>query len=265
MEAFIFIFIVAGIIFYFYTRSSTPKQTSRNKPKAQNTKQPDTKEWLLKRWELAEEHRKQGDQSIFRNWFFDPITDRQKNRLQEEGYKVPKELTKGQASDLIGLNEPPDEGQLKILKFFKIPTKGLSQTKAGHEVGMLFQDPEKVEAWENRPPTQIQREEAKFFGVKLPKGSTAPQADKLIRNHQSELKEDDPKFEEWEAVEDVMDQFSDTEMLKEDYDIKKPSFTLIMAALRKLKEEGQSYQDSADDIDLVIDKLLELKPELERS
>ncbi|MFW5958010.1 MAG: hypothetical protein ACOCQ0_02535 [Desulfosalsimonas sp.] len=216
---------------------------------------------------MAEQHRQAGDKSIFRDWYFDPVTDRQKERLKEEGCnKIPSDLTKGHASDLIGLTEPADDRHLEILKFFKVSTKGMNRTKARHEVDLLFQDPEKVQAWENRPPTQMQRECAKFFDVKLPKGTTAPQAAKLIDERQSELIEnDDPKLEEWEGFENVVEELSDKELLKEDYNIKKPSMALIKNALEELQQEGQSYQESGDDVQSVVDKLLELKPELERA
>lgn len=271
MGSTITIIIVVIIAFFLFGRASGSKgassgKTPRSQPQDQSAKQPDNKEWIADRWRLAEQHRQAGDKGIFRDWYFDPATDRQKERLKKEGYnKIPSGLTKGQASDLIGLTEPADDRNLDVLKFFKVSTKGMNQTKAQHEVVSLFQDPEKVQAWESRPPAQMQRECAKFFGIKLPKGTTAPQAEKLIDDHISELADnDDPKLEEWEGFENVVEELSDIEVLREELHIKKTSMALIKTALEELRQSGQSYRESGDDVQSVVDKLLELKPELER-
>jgi len=266
MEGFIPIIIILAVIFFITFRTKSPKQTPVNKTSSTSpqVKKSDDIEWLKDRWRLAEEHKKAGDTSIFQPWYFDEVTDRQLKRLEEEGYKPSKELTKGQASDLIGMTTPADDEDLAVLKYFKISRKNMNETKVRHEIALLFQDPEKFEAWKQRPPNQTQKEEAKFFGVKLPKGTSSLQAGKLISDHQSELDENDPKFDEWDAVHEIIDELSDPDFLREDYEIKKPSFNLIVSALNELKKEGQSYRGSADDIGSVVDKLIELKPEIQR-
>ena len=58
--------------------------------------------------------------TLFPQWFFEPATERQLVRLEREGLKGIT-LTKGQASDLIGLSEPPDDADNEVLKFFGAP------------------------------------------------------------------------------------------------------------------------------------------------
>lgn len=266
------IFCVAIGIYIFRKFSSsnsdswqTPQKQEQSKPAKKQSKKTEDLQWLQDRWDLADEHQKTGDTSIFPSWYYDEATDRQLKRLAEEGYNTNQALTKGQASDLIGLNEPPSDGQIEIMKFFKVSLKGMNQTKAEHTINTLLQDKEKADAWANRPPSQLQREEAKFLGIKLPKDTSSPEASKLIAEQWKQLDEDDPKLDEWGAVEQVIDELSDPDLLKEDYEIKKPRIPLIMTALNELKKEGQSFEKSADEIQTVVDKLLELKPDLERA
>ena len=271
MEYIILVGFIA-LVWYYFSRQgksvghtvsrsqSSPKQGKQDK-RSQIEKDLD---WLREKWHLADAHREAGDTSLFRSWYFDDATERQKRRLEELSIEAGKGITKGQASDLIGLFEFAEESDLEVLRFFKRSVKNMSETRARYEVAELLSDPENAEAWKNRPPTPLQKEFCKFFGLKLEKGATAPDVDKLIADHEEKLlEEEDPRLDEWEALSDILDELSDKDM-RDDYEIKKPSMTLIKKALEELSKEGTTYQDAADDVQLVVDKLIELKPDLER-
>lgn len=263
MEYVVGIAVIVLALYFLRRPSNDPPPRARTSGDRSRT-QTDESEWLRARWKLAEEHKSAGNEDVFPKWYFDEITERQKNRLDDLGIKVGRTISKGQASDLIGMHEPPDANALSILRFFKRSTKGMNQTKARHEAAQIFSDPENVKAWENRPPTKEQKEFCKFFGLKMGKGLTAPEAEKLIREHESKLAdEEDPRLDEWEAFSEIMEELSDSE-IRADYEIKKPSVTLIKSALEDLAQQGKSYRDVADEIDILVEKLVELKPDLQR-
>ncbi len=268
------IIIIAGtIIIYFLPKvskktgpSSTAAKSPSRKASAQtNSKFDSDPDWLRNRWKLAQAQQQAGLAGIFPEWYFDQITERQLNKLHELGISIKgKKITKGQASDLIGMHEPADEDTLQILTFFKVPTRGMNQTKARHEIALIFDDEVKAQAWKNRRPSQIQKEFFMFFAIKPEKGMTNTEASKLISNHESALAEkEDPQLDEWEAFQEIIDELSDRDF-REDYQIKKPSITLIKNALASLQKEGKSYRDAADEIEAVIEKMLDLEPALRR-
>ncbi|MGA9288504.1 MAG: hypothetical protein WBV93_09195, partial [Anaerobacillus sp.] len=269
----IILIVIVLVIGYLVAKNISGKNNvinSGNHTKLASTTQnksanPQNGDWLENRWKLASQQKLSGNDGVFPNWYFDEVTERQIEKLKELGVSVnKKKITKGQASDLIGMHEPAEEESIEILKFFKIPTRGIKQTQARHEVSMLFQEEMSIQAWKERPPTTLQNEFCKFFGLKLEKGTTHEQAAKIINDHESELSEnDDPRLEEWEAFEQIIEELSDPDF-RQDYEIKKPSATLIKKAIGELQKEGNSYQEISDDIDLLVDKLIELKPDLER-
>jgi hypothetical protein len=53
-------------------------------------------------------------------------------------------ITKGQASDLIGLFEPPDDKDIEILKTHNIALEEMNQTKAREIVAKILKEPEKI-------------------------------------------------------------------------------------------------------------------------
>jgi len=222
-------------------------------------------DWLKQRWQLAEEHRKTGDRSIFPDWFFHEMTKSQKEWLDKEGFQVTQPITKGQAADLIDLNHPASEQQLEILRFFQVQLpRDLSYTRAAHEIALLFRDPENHRVWLQRPASKLQKERARFLGIKLPEGVAESRAQKLISDHISVLEgKNDPRVDEWDSIENIIHQLSDEQALKEFFSIRKPGIELIIAALEQLKSEGRSYVLSEDNIESVVQKLLELKPDLE--
>lgn len=240
--------------------ASKKSAASKSKATVRNDKR-----WLEDRWKAAKEQQLSGRSGIFPKWYFDEVTERQLERLEELDVSVNRrKITKGQASDLIGMHEQAEDESLEVLKFFKVPIRGMKQTQARHEVALIFEDEKKVQAWRKRPLSALQKEFYKFFEIKLARGTTHEQATTLINEHESEMSDrDDPRLEEWEACEQIIDELSDPDF-REDYEIKKPSSTLIKQAIGELQKDGKSYQDISDDIDILIDKLIELKPELQR-
>lgn len=271
MEVLLFIALLVIARFVFKSRSRQNSVTSfKTESKSSVTRKSittnqDDQMWLEYRWSLAKEQQFSGRGGIFPKWYFDEVTERQLQKLEELGVSVGRmEITKGQASDIIGMHEPAEEKSIEILKFFKMPTRGLKQTHARHEVAQLFQVGENVEAWEKRPPSVLQKEFFKFFGIKIPKGTTHEQAYGLIFEYESEMRnKGDPRLKEWEAYKEIIDELSDPDF-REDYNIRKPSSALIKRAIAELQKEDKSYQDISEDIDILIDKLIELEPELSR-
>jgi hypothetical protein len=70
------------------------------------------------------------------------------------------------------------------------------------------------------------------------------------------------KKEDDENLEPIYDLLGDKDF-REGYDIKKPSKAIIKQAVKKLHNEGLASTDAYEQIDRVIDKILEIKPELE--
>lgn len=267
---FLLIIIFVAIIIYFFAKASkrrgaskmiTITANSQNKSKLANDL-----EWLKNRWNLAEDQKQSGLPGIFPQWYFDEVTENQLNKLDRIGLSVERgNITKGQASDLIGMYESVEEESLEILKFFKVPTRGMNQTKARHEIALIFNDDAKAKAWKNRPLSQTQKEFFKFFDIKYEADMTNTEASNLISDYESELAEkEDSRLDEWEAFEEIIDELTDPDF-REDYEIKKPNISLVKNALDCLRKEGKSYRDAADDIDLIVDKMIELNPKLKRN
>jgi len=173
-------------------------------------------------------------------------------------------LSKGKASDLIGLSEPVEEGHEAILKFFKVPLRGMNQSRGRYEAGKLLADTKNAEAWNLRLAEPLQKEFLRFFNTKVPKELTCVEASRLISEHRVKLgDEDSAKLDEWDSFESIVKELADKETL-DDYELKKPSLSVLRAAIDALRKEGNSMDDLAGDLDMVALKLIELKPELEK-
>lgn len=275
MDYFVFAVVAAVVAYYMFfrknknpggynagnappQRQSPATSSDSDRQLVSNKSQID---YLKAQWTAAEKQRNSGQASTFPEWFFDPVTERQLKRLKSDGTEISGEaVTKGAASDLIGLREPIEEEDSDILKFFKLSTKGMNQTIGRYEAKRLLSNLENEAAWKARPAEPMQKEYLKFFGLPAPKGLTASEAQKLIAGHTEEAEGwDEKKAAEWEAFESIVNNLADPET-REDYNIKKPSLTAIREAMAVLRATGQD----ADDIQAVVDQLIEMKPELER-
>ena len=217
-------------------------------------------EWLRERWRLADAEKAAGNLRHFPKWFFDEATDRQRNRLAEDGVTITRSASKGPHSDVIGLFEEPDSEDIDKLKFFGVMLKGplLNQTRARHEVAKLDSDPEKQRAWLTRPASAIQKEFYRFIGEKAPAELTCEQAEARMNEAQETMTE--AQQDEWSALENLIQEFEDRE-LRNDLEIRKPSPSDIRSAITALKAEGKAFDDPYE----IADKLQAIKPALVRA
>lgn len=221
--------------------------------------------YLKERWEERERANAAGERCTPK-WWWDEPTERQTERLKAElgsrGITMTFEpWTKGSVSDVIGLFEQPDDFEKDVLKFFKIPAKNQNQSRARYEVGRLLADPESKKRWDARPPDAEQKFFFDFFAIALPKGTTADGATGLRAEHERKLVETaDPRMMEWEALEDIADQLDDPDT-RELYEVRKLSRRTLRKALDELKAEGHPYEEVADDLDLLGDKIRACKQE----
>jgi len=268
MEIVVGLLVVAFILYFLFGGSGKKKPTVAKtasiskEERILNANSP----WMEERWAHARKERDAGEVKSVPQWFFDEVTERQMQRIQEMGLKISGgRPTKGEASDIIGLFEPAEDENIEILKFFKISLKGMNQSKVRYEVGELLQDPEKLESWKNRPASAMQKEFYRFFGVKVPQGLTHEIASKDIIEYRKKLdEEDETRMEEWDAFEDIYDEINDPDF-REDYGLKSISISLYRSAIDKLKNEGKTITELSDDPDVVIDKLIEIKPEIQKA
>jgi len=209
---------------------------------------------------------KQNPSDLFPHWYFDVPTEAQLKRLESEEIRPFAGMTKGQASDLIGTTEPVEEEDLEALQHFNRPLRGMNQTRARHELALLFQDPANRESWEQRPPSSRLKEKCRFLGVKLSTGMTHKAADSALQSKYMALEEaGDPLAARFDGYVDVLTEFDDP-VFREDYEIKKPSPTQIRAAIEALvadkASEGATWDSVCTETDKIAERLLELYPAL---
>jgi hypothetical protein len=270
--------VIAALVLKFMSRSENKKSASsnsENKKSASSKSEPVTKEekilqyntgWIEERWITARKERDTGELKTVPSWFFDDVTDRQLQKIEEIGLKIKGgRLTKGEASDIIGLFEPAEEGDIEILRYFKIPLKNMNKSKAKYEVLQLFNDPLKKETWKKRPASPMQKEFYKFFGLKVPKALNYEEASKFITKYKMEiLEQNESIIDEWNAYEEVYDMINHID-IREDYELKKISLSLYRSAIDQLKNEGYSLQNLSDEPEIVVDKIIEIKPDIQKT
>lgn len=260
--------LVIGIILFFLLRGGSRKKPSATKSASISEEERilnNNLPWLEERWALAQKEQDAGEVKSMPQWFFDEATERQMKKIQEMGLKISGgHPTKGQVSDIIGLFEPPEDNNIEILKFFKTSLKGMNQSKARHEVSKLLQDPEKMDRWRNRPASSMQKEFYRFFGIKVPQGLTHEMASKFINEYREKLGEEgETRINEWAAFEDIYEEINDPDF-RDDHGLKSISISLYRSAIDELKSEGKTLTELADDPEIVIEKIIEIKPEIQK-
>ena len=240
------------------------KPTLRTSNKRAVKKLEENMSWLEVRWDEADTTPDGEKPTTVPDWFFEPATNRQIEKLEELGIQVrSKDLNKGRASDLIGLFYPYDDEDREKLKHFKIPLKGLNQSKARHELAKIPQATMRQEGWKDRPASVLDREYLKFFKLSIPKGLTKRQAADLRDQHQSDLPDDQQsRLDDWEHFESLYEDFQDREF-RNDYELRAIGLKDFKAATLALLKEGNKFQDLGSD--MVAEKLVELNPALEKS
>ncbi|MEM7706697.1 MAG: hypothetical protein AAF358_14150 [Pseudomonadota bacterium] len=277
MDALVFLILLAALAWWVYTKLQKlfkPFTAERASP----VKKATDYSWVIARFNYAdtqEREKPSSRNSSFPAWYFDEPTDRQLKKLNELGLPgtwkgVCKTLrrnsiTKGMASDLIGLHYKPDENERAILRFFKKPLSGVSQTEARQLIGEIFADPQNKEKWENRPASPIEREFFRFFGLIAPKGLSTKQAKELISAH---LDDESLAYEErlnrendWDNYASMYEELTDLEF-RRDEEIKKVGITVYREAVDELKRKGESVSEM--DMYDVLDRIREKKPDIDK-
>lgn len=255
--------VVVGVVAYFalkaYLRGATSSASPKRTRSTRRGPRSEIPSWLQERWDLAQSL---GVGEVFPAWYFDQMTESQARRLAEDGRKYPGRLTKGQASDLIGLGEQPDENDREVLQFFKVPLRGMNETRARHEIAIRFQEDANRKAWADRPATRRQRDFFRFFDVKPAAGLLKREADEQIAERLKEAQEsNDPRADQWRIYDALLDDFDDPDF-REDFGIRKPSVPAIKKAIDALLAQGKTWDEL--DSDSVAEHLVEMNPSLER-
>jgi len=117
----------------------------------------------------------------------------------------------------------------------------------------------------NQPADIYQKDFFKFFELAIPSGLTKGQATALIKEHTKKLKNEDALLlQEYDNYAEILEEFNDSDF-REIYGIKKPSRTILNHVLSQLKQEGKTYNYLASNIQIVVDKVINIKPELKRT
>lgn len=248
MEILIGILFIAALLFYANQRMGRGKPTPKARPAASPTR--NAEDWIEECWRAEKD---QGPTA--RPWFFDPVTDGQVRKLQDlkvdtRGMK----LTKGMASDLIGMQLEPEEHDLEILKHFKVSTRGMNQAKARYEVAKIMAIPGNKEKWENRPADGMSKELYRLAGKKVPKDLSITQAAAEQQALYQSLGADKQAL--WDALNELWDEVWDP-YFTEEYETRRPSASAVRKAVEAMLAEGTGLDEV--DLDGVMEKIDDMK------
>jgi len=115
---------------------------------------------------------------------------------------------------------------------------------------------------DNQPADTSQKEYLKFFGLPIPKGMTAGQAEQAIKEHKKTSAE--AEQDEWFGYTNILEEFEDADF-RGLYDLKKVPKTLLLEVMKQMKEEGKTYGYLGNNIEEVVERVIKAKPELERT
>lgn len=198
-------------------------------------------------------------------WRFENASEKQIRYLtdlaEDEHVSIPKSLTKGQASDDIGVFHEPEETEVAQLKFFKVPNpRGLSETEARVKLHELLSDPANLEQWQNRPASSEQKDQIRFFGGRVPGALTHTDAQEIIEKL---VKSNEKLAERWDdlrmAYEDAVDPYS-----RELYNIKKFSWKQFCDVVELMERSGKELSEITSDEEKIFEALRQKNPALER-
>ncbi|MCP1674293.1 hypothetical protein J2T57_001395 [Natronocella acetinitrilica] len=222
---------------------------------------------LRHRWRQLREEREAGVRSgELASWYFDAPTDKQLAVIREAGWPLdPRGLTKGMASEVIGMDYPAEEENLEVLRFFRQSTAGATQTTARIAAVELLADANRREQWEARPASKVLRESLRLIGHKAAKGLTEREGRKQLDAFL--LDADDEGLERLllEAFEGAWGDLEDRDV-REDLGIRKPTprqvADVILASARgRSAEELAANPIMTED---VVEALIEQHPSLAR-
>jgi hypothetical protein len=214
---------------------------------------------LQERWRMAGVGPHATRELELPTWYYADAEDWQVERLVRDTVPVePEELSCGQAHDVIGLSLAPGEDEIETLRAFGEPVAGLNRTVARHRAAKLIAIPERRREWEQLPPLPLQREYFRFIGQPIPVGATAGA---VRREMAGRLAEDEALARDWARFLQVYD---DVNARHADYGIRPVAPARLGAAVDALRRsQGRTLAQLARNLDLVVEKLTELDPELE--
>jgi len=168
-------------------------------------------------------------------WQNEPATELLMRELEERGIYLQKALTKGQAMNVLGLFSPPDGRQVDILKHFNIPySYKMNQTMAYYLIQELFSDPNKVEAWNNRPPTSTVRQGLLFMGNGLVSGLTHVEAQERL----DQLGMQNPeRYQEWKQIDRLFLEANNPEV-RAQYKVRKITWKRFFESYDAIRQTG---------------------------
>ncbi|MDX1816093.1 MAG: hypothetical protein R3180_00130 [Marinobacter sp.] len=254
------VLIVAAFLIGRPGHSKPKSSPSKRRPTAPRTKKTTTAKTqpadkmapLYERWKAID-----NGQIEVPEWFHDEPTHRQLDRIESDGIALPASpLTKGKASDLIGTTEPPDEDDLKCLRFFKVRAEDVdNQTLARIRIESLFADAQNKAKWESRPATALQKDFYRFVNEPAPNKLTAMAAEVFMQNYELT----DQQTDDWDAYEYLLDELSDKDNC-ELYDIKKPARSVLRQAITDIGNTGVRLAEiKPEDI---AKRIAQIKPDL---
>ena len=258
--SFFTLIVIGAALFIAFKVWSKNREPHPPNPRPKTLASERASDWLEERWSMSQQP--EYATRLFAPWYFDPITDAQANRLEQDGRAVNSGMTKGQASDLIGLGMNAEESDLEILRFFKKPVRGMNQTRARHEVSMVFLGDQNRAAWEARPASARTREFFKFLGLKVEPGMQETTAQALKKSTEAELTDSgDNRIDQWHSFSNVLEEFDDSEF-RSDYDIKKPTPKQVRSVIDLMLAEGKTWDDLEMDAGDIAERLLQEFPTL---
>ncbi len=170
-------------------------------------------------------------------WQNEPATEALIRELDEKGIYLQRQLTKGQAMNVLGLFSPPDGRQVDILKHFNIPySYKMNQTMAHYLIRELFNDPKKVAEWNNRPPTTTVRQGLLFMQGRLVSGLSHVESQKLLDKLGMEHPE---RYQEWKQIDRLFLETNNPE-IRARYKVRKITWKRFFDSYEALKEAGIS-------------------------
>lgn len=258
METLVVAIIVIAVVWIVMSRRSSSVTLETERKTSPANSQPTYTSRMLEIFNSDTEELGQASRS-------EPATEKQIAYLSEivsEGdISPPSSLTKGQASDAIGLFHEPEEEELAKLRFFKVPNaKKLNQTEARRAVYELFSNPEHAEKWENRPASTEQKDQIRFFGEKIAKGLKHIEASKIIDNL---AQSNEALLERWDELRSAYEDAVDAEN-RELYDITRFSWAQFRGIVEQMESEGQQLSDIVLDEEKIYEILLKKHSALEK-
>lgn len=215
-------------------------------------------EWLASEWRLQ-------FQAQDKAWLL-RATSAQVEQLQDAGWGEAfasngPVLTRNQAMDLLMLAKAPEAEDKELLEFFGIDIEEPNALVAAHQTSSLRLDPQKMQEWNERPATALQKEALRYFQGKVARSMTADAAKSSLQAIERSLYQSGraPEWSVWLRFSQTWQDLQAKDVCAQ-YDIKKPAPTKIREAIQSLLDDNVAEWSEKD---VVVQRLVELYPDLE--